>query len=66
MIALAHAAPSAHGTAALELATARSIEIFDMPPGMKFKAVVAFYPFCGAAGSVLDIPALVLRFDCLP
>ncbi len=48
------------GTAALEIATARAFEIFEMPPGLKFKSVVAFYPSCGAAGSELAIPALVL------
>ena len=48
------------GTAALEIATVRRFEIFEMPAGLTFKAVVAFYPSCGAAGSVLDTPALVL------
>jgi dienelactone hydrolase len=48
------------GTAALEIATARSIEIFELPPELKFKAVVAFYPSCGAAGNELAAPALVL------
>jgi dienelactone hydrolase len=48
------------GTAALEIATARSVEIFEMPAGLKFKAMVAFYPSCGAAGSELAIPVLVL------
>jgi dienelactone hydrolase len=48
------------GTAALEIATARRFEIFEMPAGLTFRAVVAFYPSCGAAGSVLDMPALVL------
>jgi len=48
------------GTSALEIATARTFEVFDMPPGLQFRAVVAFYPSCGAAGNVLAIPALVL------
>jgi dienelactone hydrolase len=48
------------GTAALEIATARQFEIFEMPAGVRFKSVVAFYPSCGAAGSELAIPALVL------
>ena len=48
------------GTAALEIATARQFEIFEMPVGLRFKSVVAFYPSCGAAGSGLAIPALVL------
>jgi dienelactone hydrolase len=48
------------GTAALEIATARQYEIFEMPSGVRFKSVVAFYPSCGAAGSELAIPALVL------
>lgn len=48
------------GTAALQIATARPTEIFEMPAGLKFKSVVAFYPSCSAAGSELAIPALVL------
>ena len=48
------------GTAGLEIATARRFEIFEMPDSLKFRAVVAFYPSCGAAGSILDTPALVL------
>lgn len=48
------------GTAALEIATARPFEIFEMPAGLKFKAAVAFYPSCGAAGNELGIPMLVL------
>lgn len=48
------------GTAALEIATARRFEIFEMPAGVAFRAVIAFYPSCGAAGSELGIPALVL------
>jgi dienelactone hydrolase len=48
------------GTAALEIATARKFEIFEMPAGLTFKAVVSFYPSCGAAGNELSVPALVL------
>jgi dienelactone hydrolase len=48
------------GTSALQIATARRFEIFEMPRDLQFKAVVAFYPSCGAAGSELAIPALVL------
>jgi dienelactone hydrolase len=48
------------GTAALEIATAHRFEVFEMPESLKFKAVVAFYPSCGAAGNELAIPALVL------
>lgn len=48
------------GTAALGLATARPSPIFDLPVGLRFKAVVAFYPSCAAAGNELAVPALVL------
>jgi len=48
------------GTAALGLATARPSPIFDLPAGLRFKAVVAFYPSCSAAGNELAVPALVL------
>ncbi|HVV78169.1 MAG TPA: dienelactone hydrolase family protein [Pseudolabrys sp.] len=48
------------GTASLEIATAHRFEVFEMPAGLKFKAVVAFYPSCGAAGNELAMPALVL------
>jgi len=48
------------GTAALGLATARPSPIFDLPADLRFKAVVAFYPSCSAAGNELAVPALVL------
>jgi dienelactone hydrolase len=48
------------GTAALGLATARPSPIFDVPADLRFKAVVAFYPSCSAAGNELAVPALVL------
>jgi dienelactone hydrolase len=48
------------GTAALEIATARAVEVFEIPAGLKFKAVVAFYPSCAAAGNELNAPALIL------
>jgi dienelactone hydrolase len=48
------------GTAALEIATARAIQVFEMPADVKFKAVIAFYPSCAAAGNELSAPALIL------
>lgn len=48
------------GSAALEAATARPVPIFDLPPGLAYKAVVAFYPSCSSAGNELAIPALIL------
>jgi dienelactone hydrolase len=48
------------GIAALNIATARSFEIFEMPPGVKYKAVVAFYPSCSSAGNEMAIPVLIL------
>jgi dienelactone hydrolase len=48
------------GTAALGLATARPSPIFDIPAELKFKAVIALYPSCSAAGNELAVPALVL------
>ena len=48
------------GTAALGLATARPSPIFDLPADLRFKAVVAFYPSCSAAGNELAVPALIL------
>jgi dienelactone hydrolase len=48
------------GTAALEIATARAVEVFELPASVKFKAIVAFYPSCAAAGNELNAPALIL------
>jgi dienelactone hydrolase len=48
------------GGAALEVATVRPAPLFDMPPGPHYRAAVAFYPPCSAAGDELAIPVLVL------
>jgi dienelactone hydrolase len=48
------------GIAALRVASFHPFEIFAMPGGLKYKAVVAFYPSCSAAADQLAIPALVL------
>jgi dienelactone hydrolase len=48
------------GIAVLELATAHKEAIFEMPPGVRYKAAVAFYPSCSAAGNEIAMPVLVL------
>lgn len=48
------------GDAALSLATASETALFELPGGLSFKAAVAYYPMCGAAGDDLAIPTLIL------
>lgn len=48
------------GTAALSIATARRVELFEMPPGLRYKAAIAFYPSCSSGGNELAIATLVL------
>lgn len=48
------------GIAALNVATAQPAGLFEMPPGLRYKAAVAYYPMCSAAGDELEIPTLVL------
>ncbi len=48
------------GIAALEIASAQPAQILDVPQAMKFKAAVAYYPWCSAAADKLAIPTLVL------
>jgi dienelactone hydrolase len=38
-------------------------DIFDVPEGLRYKAIVAFYPWCGAAADELTIPTLVMTGD---
>ena len=53
------------GIAALQIASAQPVRIFDVPDDVRFKAAVAYYPMCGAAADKLAIPTLVLigEFD---
>jgi dienelactone hydrolase len=48
------------GSTALEIASRQPVDIFDVPPEPKFKAAVAYYPWCSAAGDRLAIPTLIL------
>jgi dienelactone hydrolase len=53
------------GGVALRIASAQPARLFDVPPDLRFKAVVAYYPECGAAMDKLAVPTLVLigEFD---
>lgn len=46
--------------ATLQVATYYPFNTFELPTGLKYKAAVAFYPSCSAAGDQLAVPALVL------
>jgi dienelactone hydrolase len=48
------------GITALEVASFHPFDIFEMPAGLKYKAAVAFYPWCSAATDELAIPTIVL------
>jgi dienelactone hydrolase len=48
------------GSIALEIASANPVGLYEMPDELKFKAAVAFYPWCSRAADQLTIPALVL------
>ena len=48
------------GIIALRLASTHDVRIFDIPDGLDFKAVVAFYPLCSVASEQLAVPALIL------
>jgi dienelactone hydrolase len=48
------------GIVALRLASTDDIKFFDIPDGLRPKAVVAFYPLCSAASEHLAIPTLIL------
>jgi dienelactone hydrolase len=51
------------GIVALQVASTQPVEVYDMPEGLAYKAIVAFYPFCGAATEELAIPALIMIGD---
>ena len=48
------------GAAALQVASERPYRLFDMPNGLSYRAVVAFYPRCNAAKQTLALPTLIL------
>jgi dienelactone hydrolase len=48
------------GIVGLQLASTRAVDIFAIPEGPKFRALVAYYPWCSVASEQLTIPALVL------
>ena len=45
---------------ALQLASTKQVEIFDVPRDLKFRAAVAYYPLCGVASEELNVPTLIL------
>jgi dienelactone hydrolase len=51
------------GIVALQVASTQPVEVYDVPADLAYQAVVAFYPFCGAATDALAIPALILIGD---
>lgn len=48
------------GIVALQVASTQPVDVFDIPEGLAYRAVVAFYPYCGATTDELALPALVL------
>ena len=48
------------GNVGLELASTHQVDLFAIPEGPKFRALVAYYPWCSVASDQLTIPALVL------
>jgi dienelactone hydrolase len=51
---------------ALQIASARSVDIFAVPEQPKFRAVVACYPMCRVAGDQPTIPTVILIGDWSP
>ncbi len=50
------------GIVALQVGSAPP-DLFDIQQGLAYKALVAFYPYCGVAADALTIPALVMIGD---
>src|SRR5215472_191911 len=48
------------GWATLSVAETNSFELFVVPSNLRFRAAVAFYPLCWAAGARPGIPTLIL------
>ncbi len=47
------------GSAALNVASVQSASLFELPPGVKYKAAVAYYPGCSSGADEFAIPALI-------
>lgn len=48
------------GNAALQVASLHDSELFELPPGLAYKAAAAFYPSCAAPDDEMTAPTLVL------
>jgi len=48
------------GNVGLELASTHPVDLFAIPEGPKFRALVAYYPWCSIASDHLTIPTLIL------
>ena len=48
------------GIVGLQLASTRHVDLFAIPEEPKFRALVAYYPWCSVASEQLTIPALIL------
>jgi dienelactone hydrolase len=48
------------GIVGLQLASTHQVDLFAIPEGPKFRALVAYYPWCSVASDQLTIPTLVL------
>jgi dienelactone hydrolase len=48
------------GIVALQVASTQPVDVYDLPEGLTYKAIAAFYPYCGAATDELAIPALIM------
>ena len=48
------------GIVGLEFASTHQVDLFAIPEGPKFRALVAYYPWCSVASEQLTIPALIL------
>jgi dienelactone hydrolase len=48
------------GIVAMRLASKHDIRLFEVPDGLNFRTVVAFYPICSVASEQLALPTLIL------
>jgi len=51
------------GIVALQVASTQPVAVYGLPDGLAYKAVVAFYPYCGHVTDELALPALVMIGD---
>ncbi len=51
------------GIVGLQVASVQPVDVYDIPDDLAYKAIVAFYPWCGAAADELVIPTLVMVGD---